>query len=864
MARFAERADPAALTAQEIVDQLGAYLAGRYQAAESYLVGEISRRVAADMNSDSPARRLEAIRALRTAAEEALAEIDGPAEARRIVDTATREGTAAAIEQLGFAQAATAGGNPPPMLNGQALPFATGLTPSGAIAAAQIGLELSNALEDVRQRILRSTTDAYQETIARFAGERLLGVTTGRQSRTRAVADFLGQGLTGFTDRAGRNWRIGSYVEMASRTATNRAWISAHVTRWQGLGINLVSIVRGVDSCRPCAEWSGRILSTDGTPAGTVTLEHATTGDPVTLTIAGTLDDARAGGWNHPNCRCTLAPVFPGLSLPADDSTYDPDQERERERLRLLERRVRDAKRKEQVALGMGDDLAAAEFRREIRAGQGAIRDHVANTRQLRKPYREALSFADGGPGSLPDPTPMPIVPDDPDDAPAWLRRHRAAADALPADRSSIGYRVREISVDEQIAAELVRSREIFLRGIDEDTLLRHADEIDDRVRKSDALFAEARTYSRLETRKTWPAELRTLVDDAGRGRDTPADFLANYGRERFDLDQAAGGFRLRVEQYREAVARAQAPGRFAVRTERLADLVDGDLGPDAARALDAVLDSGTAIDDEIRRRMAERGTPFTTSLDINAETERFLSAGLTPGTPEWEAGFARIKAAQAARDATEEVYGPIAREVLGEVREFGGGRRPKLTGQYGREPEVTEAMDQAFDKYPSAWNDRMTDGAPTVNASVGSRGYNDKGGSVIVLSGRNAEKLNSVATHEVGHSVERHVPGVTNLEWAFHYRRSDKVVGPNGVRTLAPAQRIGGGHGADEVTVPDDWALTYSGKVYRGSDQPEGSLWEVFTVGVQGVFHRDPYFARASGDDAEYRRFILGVLGSV
>lgn len=428
MARFAERADPAALTAQEIVDQLGAYLAGRYQAAESYLVGEISRRVAADMNSDSPARRLEAIRALRTAAEEVLAEIDGPAEARRIVDTATREGTAAAIEQLGFAQAATAGGNPPPMLNGQALPFATGLTPSGAIAAAQIGLELSNALEDVRQRILRSTTDAYQETIARFAGERLLGVTTGRQSRTRAVADFLGQGLTGFTDRAGRDWRIGSYVEMASRTATNRAWISAHVTRWQGLGINLVSIVRGVDSCRPCAEWSGRILSTDGTPAGTVTLEHATTGDPVTLTIAGTLDDARAGGWNHPNCRCTLAPVFPGLSLPADDSTYDPDQERERERLRLLERRVRDAKRKEQVALGMGDDLAAAEFRREIRAGQSAIRDHVANTRQLRKPYREALSFADGGPGSLPDPTPIPIVPDLPDaPAPSFAARINAA-----------------------------------------------------------------------------------------------------------------------------------------------------------------------------------------------------------------------------------------------------------------------------------------------------------------------------------------------------------------------------------------------------------------------------------------------------
>lgn len=410
MARFAERADPAALTAQEIVDQLGAYLSAKYQAAESYLVGEIARRVAGDMTTDSQEQRLRSIRALREAAEQALAEVNGPEEARRIVDVATREGTAAAVEQLGFTQAAT--GASTAMLNGEPLPFAVGLTPQAATAAAQIGLELANALDDVRQRILRSTADAYQETIARFAGERALGVTTGRQSRTRAVADFLGQGLTGFTDRAGRNWRIGSYVEMASRTATNRAWISAHVARWQAAGISLVSIVRGVDSCQECATWSGRILSTDGTPAGTVTLEHATTGEPVTLTIAGTLDDARAGGWNHPNCRCTLAPVFPGLSLPADDSTYDPQQEKDRDRLRALERRVRDLKRREQVAAGLGDDVAAAAYRRQIRAAQGDIRDHVAATGQLRKPYREALSFADGAPGTLPDPTPAPIIPD--------------------------------------------------------------------------------------------------------------------------------------------------------------------------------------------------------------------------------------------------------------------------------------------------------------------------------------------------------------------------------------------------------------------------------------------------------------------
>lgn len=408
MSTFAERAGLDRLTGQELVDQLGAYLATIYQAVETRLLEEIADAVARDMNTEGLTRRAATIRELRIAAEKAIAAIDTEALARRIVEIATREGTAAAIEQLTFTGAATGGTAPASSVFGD-LPFATGLTPGAALASAQIGVELASALTEVNQRILRAVPDIYQQTVARFVGERLLGGVTGRQLRQRAATEFLSQGIPGFVDSAGRRWKIGTYTEMATRTATNRAWISAHTERWAAMGLHLVTIVRGSDSCNRCAAWSGKVLSTDGTPAGVIQAEHATTGEPVDVVVAGTIADARAGGWNHPNCRCTLTPVFPGLSLPADDSTYDPQAEKDRERLRYLERRVRDFKRKQGIAAAMGDEVGAKQWGRLAREEQARIRQHIENTGQMRKPYRESLSYSDGAPETLPTVGPKAI-----------------------------------------------------------------------------------------------------------------------------------------------------------------------------------------------------------------------------------------------------------------------------------------------------------------------------------------------------------------------------------------------------------------------------------------------------------------------
>src|SRR5690606_16728831 len=102
-----------------------------------------------------------------------------------------------------------------------------------------------------------------------------------------------------------------------------------------------------------------------------------------------------------PNCRCTTVPYQPGGAMQSA-TVHSPKAEADRDRLRELERRVRDLKRREAAAF---DDITKADMRRRIRGAQANIRAHVDETGIRRSNYREQLSFSDGGtpgPGRTP------------------------------------------------------------------------------------------------------------------------------------------------------------------------------------------------------------------------------------------------------------------------------------------------------------------------------------------------------------------------------------------------------------------------------------------------------------------------------
>lgn len=394
--------NPERESVEELIEELSVYLSSRYRDAEDVLIQEVAKRAIRDYQlaallptapggmgmtaaerrarnrvlAELNAHRAAAARELQAIAMQIVSDLRREDFAKRVIGIATTEGEAAAAAALRF--------------TGRAF---TPIAGTSVQAVAMVALSLESRLEVLNQRLTRYPQDAHQRIVALYSPNTLLGVTTSRVQQASAVQRFLAEGITGFVDKANRRWTIGSYAEMAGRTTVNRAFNDAGIWRMGQSGIHLVTVVRGLDSCKRCAAWAGKILSTDGTPAGPRILPHATRSESVTVNVAGTVEEARAAGWGHPNCRCRLVAYSPGLTVPQGDTTYDEEAEKERADQRALEREIRSAKRRKASAMTDTDRRKAAQ---DVRAAQAEMRDFIGRTGRNRQSYREQLHFADG------------------------------------------------------------------------------------------------------------------------------------------------------------------------------------------------------------------------------------------------------------------------------------------------------------------------------------------------------------------------------------------------------------------------------------------------------------------------------------
>lgn len=391
------------LELDDLAERVAARVVDMYSSIEAELIYEIARRVLRGLpRNPTFDDQLAVIRQLQATARNLLATIP-PDLAAQIVAIAAERGTAAATAAMRLTDE---------------VPHFSDVTRTAADTLSLIAVDLGNAFDQVHLRILRYPidavgnfigTDVYQQTVARFAGLRTVGNLTTDEVRRRTLASFLEQGVTGFTDRLGRKWRIGSYTEMAVRTATARAFHEAGDARMARSGTRFISVVGNNDACALCATWFGKVLSIDGTPAGTYQVEHPyLDGVMVTVEVAATLDDARAAGLHHPNCACRHAAHYPGLSVATSAAHYDPVAEAGRERQRLLERRKRALKRRLAAADATGDTSRVDATKARIRKIDAELRELTARTGQKRRYDREQARWADGPSGRTPEP---PIVP---------------------------------------------------------------------------------------------------------------------------------------------------------------------------------------------------------------------------------------------------------------------------------------------------------------------------------------------------------------------------------------------------------------------------------------------------------------------
>ncbi|MFE1378691.1 phage minor capsid protein [Streptomyces sp. NPDC058740] len=375
-----------------MVEDLSAGVRDLYADAEQRLLAIVARQLADGFEAPGWAtNKLRDVQALRRGAQGV---VDALAEATRlevfdVIAEAYNVGARSGLAELGA-------------LHDADLRRIADTTPNTR-AVDRLAAETVELVMATHRGILRGVEDGYRQVIAEVSATPLLGVDTRRQATQSAMERFSDRGLRTFVDRGGRAWQMTSYAEMAVRTATGRAAVEAHGDKLRAAGLDLVIVSNAPHECPICKPFEGKVLSLGG-PGGarTVEVEHALEdGRTMQVHIAGSVDEARQRGFQHPNCRHSVAAYLPGVTRPAAEASEDPDGYEATQRQRAIERGIRKYKNRAAAATSP-EARRAAEAK--VRQWQAKQRAHLAEHPELiRRREREQP-----GAGSLPSTAPRP------------------------------------------------------------------------------------------------------------------------------------------------------------------------------------------------------------------------------------------------------------------------------------------------------------------------------------------------------------------------------------------------------------------------------------------------------------------------
>lgn len=249
---------------------------------------------------------------------------------------------------------------------------------------------LNSSLEQAQQVI--SNTQAYERQLDRAqqilnarTGEVVTGVSARQQAVRRAILDMNREGLTGFTDRAGRSWSPEAYVSMDVRTTAHNCAVEAAFSRADEYGCSLVEVSSHAGARPRCEPYQGRIYDRNNT-SGTVTDLHGKTihYEPWSSTSYG-----EAAGLLGINCGHFIYPFVPGYSVQRNHPTENKKENdriyQESQQQRAIERTIRNHKRAAGLLNAAGDAEGAAKENAKVRAAQAQMRDFCEATGRTRR-----------------------------------------------------------------------------------------------------------------------------------------------------------------------------------------------------------------------------------------------------------------------------------------------------------------------------------------------------------------------------------------------------------------------------------------------------------------------------------------------
>ena len=231
---------------------------------------------------------------------------------------------------------------------------------------------LNSSLNWYRQ-IIDDTGD-YEEQLATAqqslnanAGAVIHGAKSFGEALRDSVTDMARAGLTGFVDRAGREWSAQAYVAMDMRTTAANAARQVVYDRNEDYGNHLIAVSSHAGARPLCYPYQGGVYSTDGTYGETEDLH----GNTVSYSPLEETSYGEPAGLFGVNCGHFPSPFLPGLSAlrVLDISKEENDRlYAESQQQRAYERRIR-AKKTEADALEAAGDTEGAKAARK-RAGE--------------------------------------------------------------------------------------------------------------------------------------------------------------------------------------------------------------------------------------------------------------------------------------------------------------------------------------------------------------------------------------------------------------------------------------------------------------------------------------------------------------
>jgi hypothetical protein len=151
------------------------------------------------------------------------------------------------------------------------------------------------ALGDSLQTVGRQAEDLLRREGLRIATEQLLREAPVIDAAARLRRRLERGGITGFTDRAGRNWDLSTYAKMVVQTTTAEAQARGTLNAMVAKGLDLVKIPEHPGSCPICRPLEGKVYSITG----------LTSGYPVFPRV-----------WPpHPNCRHPVLPAIDAFDV---------------------------------------------------------------------------------------------------------------------------------------------------------------------------------------------------------------------------------------------------------------------------------------------------------------------------------------------------------------------------------------------------------------------------------------------------------------------------------------------------------------------------------------------------------------------